>query len=99
AGWGEAEAELAGRIAAARARLGHVVLTDTALRQITAVCAAFEVDGLRAALVTARAAIALAAWHGRDAVTDEDVRQAVRLALPHRRRRDPFDPPRPAPRR
>ncbi|GAA2599529.1 putative cobaltochelatase [Actinomadura fulvescens] len=93
AGWAEAEAELAGRIAAARGRLAGVVLTDAALRQITAVCAAFEVDGLRADLVTARAAIALAAWHDRTEVTSEDVRTAARLALPHRRRRDPFDAP------
>ncbi|SEG55848.1 magnesium chelatase subunit D [Thermomonospora echinospora] len=91
--WAAAEAALAERIAAARARLPAVRLTDAALRQITAVCAAFEVDGLRADLVTARAAIALAAWHGRDTVTAEDVRLAARLALPHRRRRDPFDAP------
>ncbi|MQY06385.1 putative cobaltochelatase [Actinomadura macrotermitis] len=91
--WADAEAELAARIAAAQERLPRVELTDAALRQITAVCAAFEVDGLRADLVTARAAIALAAWHGRDAVNEDDVRTAARLALPHRRRRDPFDAP------
>ncbi|MDL4777497.1 putative cobaltochelatase [Actinomadura xylanilytica] len=93
AGWTGAEAGLAGRIAAARARLPAVELPDAALRQITAVCAAFEVDGLRADLVAARAAIALAAWHDRDSVTEDDVRTAARLALPHRRRRDPFDAP------
>ncbi|MGI5164367.1 putative cobaltochelatase [Spirillospora sp. CA-253888] len=93
AGFEWEEAALAGRIAAAQARLPEVELTDTALRQITAVCAAFEVDGLRADLVTARAAIALAAWDGRDSVGEEDVRTAARLALPHRRRRDPFDAP------
>ncbi|TDD70161.1 putative cobaltochelatase [Actinomadura rubrisoli] len=93
AGWAGEEAALAERIAAARDRLPGVELTDAALRQITAVCASFEVDGLRADLVTARAAIALAAWHGRAAVTSDDVRTAARLALPHRRRRDPFDAP------
>ncbi|MEU9022609.1 putative cobaltochelatase [Actinomadura sp. NPDC048394] len=93
AAFAEDEADLANRIAAARDRLPAVELTDAALRQITAVCASFEVDGLRADLVTARAAIALAAWHGRDAVTADDVRTAARLALPHRRRRDPFDAP------
>ncbi len=93
ADWAPAEAELAGRIAAARRRLADVALTEAALRQITALCAAFEVDGLRADLVTARAAIALAAWHGRPAVSADDVRVAARLALPHRRRRDPFDAP------
>jgi magnesium chelatase subunit D len=57
------------------------------------VCGAFGVDGMRADLVTARTAIALAAWAGRDEVTEEDIRTAARLALPHRRRRDPFDAP------
>jgi magnesium chelatase subunit D len=91
--WAPAEAELADRIAAARARLPHVVLSDAALQQVTTVCAAFDVDGLRADLVTARAAIAHAAWAGRLAVTEDDVRVAARLALPHRRRRNPFDAP------
>src|SRR3984893_16536393 len=86
-------AALAGQVAAARARLPRVDLPDAALRQICAVCGAFGVDGMRADLVTARAAIALAAWHGRDVVTEEDIRTAARLALPHRRRRDPFDAP------
>jgi magnesium chelatase subunit D len=93
AAWAEAEAALAGRIADARRRLPHVVLPDEALRQIAVVCAAFDVDGLRADLVTARAAIAHAAWAGRSAVDPQDVRVAARLALPHRRRRNPFDAP------
>ncbi|MEV0401278.1 putative cobaltochelatase [Actinoallomurus sp. NPDC050550] len=92
-GWARAEAELAWRIGQARARLSEIVLPDGALRQITAVCAAFEVDGLRADIVMARAAMALAAWHDRTVVTAADVRVAARLALPHRRRRDPFDAP------
>jgi magnesium chelatase subunit D len=91
--WAAEEESLADRIAAARARLPHVVLTDDVLRQITAVCAAFGVDGLRADLVTARAAVAHAAWSGRDEVSEDDVRVAARLALPHRRRRNPFDAP------
>jgi magnesium chelatase subunit D len=86
-------AALAGQVAAARARLPRVDLPDAALRQICAVCGAFGVDGMRADLVTARTAIALAAWSGRNVVTHEDIRIAARLALPHRRRRDPFDAP------
>ncbi|TDD47821.1 VWA domain-containing protein [Nonomuraea terrae] len=91
--WAAEEAALAARIAQARARVPGVRLPDARLRQIAAVCAGFEVDGLRADLVTANAAIAHAAWHGREAVTTEDVRAAARLSLPHRRRRDPFDAP------
>jgi len=89
----DAERELADRIAAARRRLPTVVLPDAALRQLTAVCAAFDVDGLRADLVIARAALALAAWDSRAEVGTDDVRTAARLALPHRGRREPFDPP------
>ncbi|MED7931807.1 VWA domain-containing protein [Nonomuraea sp. LP-02] len=91
--WAAEESALAARIAAARARVPGVRLPDARLRQIATVCAAFEVDGLRADLVTANAAIAHAAWQGRDAVSTEDVRAAARLSLPHRRRRDPFDAP------
>ncbi|MFE3447553.1 VWA domain-containing protein [Nonomuraea sp. NPDC059194] len=91
--WTGQEAELAAGIAAARERLGAVELPDARLRQIAEVCAAFEVDGLRADLVTANAAVAHAAWRGSRVVTTEDVRVAARLSLPHRRRRDPFDAP------
>ncbi|MGY1915317.1 putative cobaltochelatase [Blastococcus sp. SYSU DS0973] len=93
AAWAAEETALAERISAARAQLPRVALSDAALRQVTAVCAAFDVDGLRADLVTARAAIAHAAWCGRGEVTEDDVRVAARLALPHRRRRNPFDAP------
>ncbi|HET9654412.1 MAG TPA: ATP-binding protein, partial [Kineosporiaceae bacterium] len=91
--WREADAAVAARVARARALLPEVVLTDAALRQIAEVCAAFDVDGMRADIVTARTAVAHAAWHGRAVVVADDVRAAARLALPHRRRRDPFDAP------
>ncbi|MGS2644706.1 magnesium chelatase subunit D family protein [Streptosporangium sp. G12] len=93
AAWAGEERALAARIAEARARVPQVVLSDAALLRIATVCAGFEVDGLRADLVTAGAAIAHAAWQGRTSVTADDVREAARLALPHRRRRDPFDAP------
>lgn len=91
--WAEEESLLRERIVAARALLPRVRLGDGALRQIAATCAAFEVDGMRADIVMARTATALAAWAGRDEVREEDVRQAALLALPHRRRRNPFDAP------
>ncbi|MFJ5677213.1 putative cobaltochelatase [Streptomyces sp. NPDC093097] len=91
--WADEERELRERIAAARELLPQVRLGDKALRQIAATCAAFEVDGMRADIVMARTASALAAWAGRTEVLPEDVRQAALLALPHRRRRAPFDAP------
>ncbi|MER5281206.1 putative cobaltochelatase [Streptomyces sp. NPDC002809] len=91
--WADEEGALRARIVAARALLPQVGLGDGALRQIAATCAAFEVDGMRADIVMARTATALAAWAGRTDVLAEDVRQAALLALPHRRRRNPFDAP------
>ncbi|MGW0556269.1 putative cobaltochelatase [Streptomyces sp. NPDC002926] len=91
--WSDEESAVRARIAAARALLSRVRLGDGALRQIAATCAAFEVDGMRADIVMARTATALAAWAGRTEVLAEDVRQAALLALPHRRRRNPFDAP------
>lgn len=91
--WAEEEAAVRRRIVAARELLPSVRLGDGALRQIAATCAAFEVDGMRADIVMARTATALAAWAGRTDVLAEDVRQAALLALPHRRRRNPFDAP------
>ncbi len=91
--WADDQAALATRIELARRRLPGVQLPDSALRQVSAVCAAFDVDGLRADLVMARAAVAHAAWEGRDVVGADDIRVAARLALPHRRRRNPFDAP------
>ncbi|HEY3561381.1 MAG TPA: putative cobaltochelatase [Kribbella sp.] len=85
--------ELAERIVKARDLLSEVILTDAALRQIAEICASFDVDGMRADLVTARTAVAHAAWSGRTVVEVEDVRAAAKLALPHRRRRNPFDAP------
>ena len=89
--YGDADAELARRIAAARALVDDVVLPDNELRRIAGLCAAFDVDGMRADLVVARTAVAHAAWRGARAVEEQDIRVAAELALPHRRRRDPFD--------
>ncbi|MGH3964931.1 MAG: magnesium chelatase subunit D family protein [Pseudonocardiaceae bacterium] len=93
AGWRGEDAALAERIALARSALPGVALPDGELRRIASVCAAFEVDGMRADLVLARTALAHAAWRGAGAVSEDDVRIAARLALPHRCRRDPFDQP------
>ena len=87
------ETQIAASIVAAQARLASVVVDDVVLTRIAEVCASFGVDGLRADIVIARAAAAHAAWRGATAVTREDIRAAARLALPHRRRRNPFDAP------
>ncbi len=89
----DAERALTARIVRSQEIVGTVRLSEQALWKIAEVCAAFDVDGMRADIVTARTAVAHAAWHGRTEVTREDIRAAARLALPHRRRRSPFDAP------
>jgi magnesium chelatase subunit D len=91
--YADAERALTDRIASARKLLPEVELTDAVLTKVAEVCAAFEVDGMRADIVTTRTAISHAAWNGRTHVTRADIRQAALLALPHRRRRNPFDAP------
>ena len=91
--FGGEDRALTSQIASARDLVGKVRLTEVGLLKIAEVCAAFEVDGLRADIVTARTAVAHAAWAGRSEVVREDIRQAALLALPHRRRRNPFDAP------
>lgn len=79
------------QIRAGQQLLPAVHLHDRDLLIIAHVCAHFDVDGMRADVVTGRAAKALAALAGREQVTTTDIRTAALLALPHRRRRDPFD--------
>ncbi|MFZ2511486.1 MAG: VWA domain-containing protein [Gordonia sp. (in: high G+C Gram-positive bacteria)] len=92
-GYAAAEAELAQGISAARDAIGAISIPMAELRRIAAICAALEVDGLRGDIVVTRTAAAHAAWRGAPEVTEADVKVAVELALPHRRRRNPFDEP------
>jgi magnesium chelatase subunit D len=91
--YANAEERLRIRIRQAQSILARVQLTDAVLLKIAEVCSAAGVDGMRADIVMARAAAAHAAWHDREDVNADDLRVAARLALPHRRRRNPFDAP------
>jgi magnesium chelatase subunit D len=93
ASFSDDEADFTDRIVRAQKLVQQVELTDDVLTTIAELCAAFDVDGMRADIVTARAGAAHAAWNGRTDVTKDDIRVAARLALPHRRRRNPFDAP------
>ena len=87
------EAALAARVAGARERLAAVALDERTLLLIAGICARLGVDGMRADIVCAQAARALAALDGDDAVGEDHVRRAARLALAHRRRRGPLEAP------
>jgi magnesium chelatase subunit D len=91
--WEEPERDLRGRLNDARSRLPEVELSDGMLDSIVAACSHVGVEGLRADVVTAKTARALAAWRGRGQVDSDDVRVAARLALAHRTRLDPLHGP------
>ncbi len=91
--WAAVEQAARERINAARALLPRVRVDDVMLRLITSICAEAGVDGMRGDLVMYKTAATLAADGGRIVVTVDDVREAAELALPHRRRRQPFEQP------
>jgi magnesium chelatase subunit D len=79
-----------------RARLAASMpadLPDTVVDFACRVALSVGAEGLRADLVLCRAAAAFAGWEGRSVATASDVERVAGLALGHRRRRRPFDPP------
>lgn len=80
-----AQAALREGIARARGRLRRVALDDSLLDRIAQLCVDAHVEGLRADLVIARSAIALAAWRDDDCVTMQHIEEVAPLALHHRR--------------
>src|SRR5207247_6563953 len=89
--WEEMNQEERERVENARAMLPDVSLSDKMLDLITRICSDLEVDGLRADIVMYKTAMTHDAYQGRGEVTPEDIRVAAMLALPHRRRKQPFD--------
>ena len=79
-----------------RARLAASMpadLPDTVVDFACRLALSVGAEGLRADLVLCRAAAAFAGWEGRSVATSSDVERVAGLALGHRRRRRPFDPP------
>lgn len=70
----------------ARAAWLDVDLPSEMLGVIAEACSRLEVEGMRADIVIARTATALAALDDRRSVIDRDIETAARLALPHRAR-------------
>ena len=91
--WQGAEQEERDRLLRSQQVLPQVTVGDDILELITDICAAYEVDGLRGDIVMYKTASTIAAYEGRTRVSVEDVREAARMALLHRQRRQPFQQP------
>ncbi|MEO6745704.1 MAG: magnesium chelatase ATPase subunit I [Caldimonas sp.] len=89
--WAREEARTRRRILDARGRIDAVQMPDAALERAAQLCMDLGTDGLRGELTLARAARAVAALQGDDAVGDAHLRQVAAPALRHRLRRDPLD--------
>jgi magnesium chelatase subunit D len=70
-----------------------VEIGDDLLKITADTCIKLGVRTHRAEIVIDRTAKAIAAFDGRKKVTFEDIKEAMELALPHRMRRKPFEPP------
>jgi magnesium chelatase subunit D len=86
---GEGDIVLRARLAASMPADLPDTVVDFACRLAVSVGA----EGLRADLVLCRAAAAFAGWEGRSVASSSDVERVAGMALGHRRRRRPFDPP------
>ena len=86
---GEGDIVLRARLAASMPADLPDTVVDFACRLAVSVGA----EGLRADLVLCRAAAAFAGWEGRSVASSTDVERVAGVALGHRRRRRPFDPP------
>ena len=88
-----AQEELREKIVDARALLPSVTADDALLHAVAEACIRLGVRTHRADIAVVRTAKTIAALDGRTAVTRDDVREAMELALPHRMRRKPFEEP------
>ncbi|MHC1631949.1 MAG: putative cobaltochelatase [Methanotrichaceae archaeon] len=80
-------------IRAAKQLFGDVLIQDDLLRSVASVCVDLGVKTHRAEIVITRTAKTIASFEGRTEVTYDDVKKAMKLALPHRMRSRPFEPP------
>jgi magnesium chelatase subunit D len=85
--------ELQEKISLARKILRNVSMSDDLLRSIASTCIDLGVKTHRAEIVITRTAKTIAGFDGRTEVNGEDVKKAMQLALAHRMRSRPFEPP------
>jgi magnesium chelatase subunit D len=85
--------ELREKIVQAKQIINEVEVSDDLLKITADTCIKLGVRTHRAEIVIDRTAKTIAALDGRKKVTFEDIKEAMELALPHRMRRKPFEPP------
>ncbi|MDY6083944.1 MAG: AAA family ATPase [Dialister sp.] len=89
--WKEEQEKEVHRIERAMNLLPQVTVSGDLLLLAARISITLGVDGHRADITLIKTAETIAALEGRTEVTREDIREASRLALPHRMRRRPFE--------
>ncbi len=87
----ENQREFRNKIINARTILNTIQVSGELLKKIAQICVAFQTDGHRADITINRAAKTIAAFNGKSAVDEDDIKLAAKLALTHRLRRLPFE--------
>jgi len=83
--------DLRERISKAKEMLKTVSFDDKVLEIAAKISIEMDVDGHRADISMIKTAMTIAAFNGRDKVSNEDMLEAAELVLPHRMRRKPFE--------
>ncbi|MBW9221876.1 ATP-binding protein [Methanothermococcus sp. SCGC AD-155-C09] len=89
----EEQNKLREKIENGREILKDVVIEEELLELISRICIELNIPTNRADITVARTAKTISAFNGRTYVTLDDIKEACDLALPHRIRRKPFEPP------
>ena len=79
------------KVIAAQEKLNYVNIDDDLRLNISAICGELDVDGLRGDIVTNRSAKAIAAFEGREEVSEDDIARVITCSLRHRLRKDPLE--------
>ncbi|MEW6556075.1 MAG: putative cobaltochelatase [Elusimicrobiota bacterium] len=77
----------------------QVIYSQDMLKLVTKIAIDMGVDGHRADIFIIKTAQTIAAYHQRKKVTEEDIKEAAELVLPHRMRKKPFQQPEVSPER
>jgi magnesium chelatase subunit I len=89
--WEPEDAQLREAIVRAEKLLPRITVDDEALEVIAALSVDLAVDGHRADVALEKTVTALAAFRGRDQVTEDDIAEAAGLVYPHRMKKTPFE--------
>lgn len=89
--WKRKDGKVRRMLGTAREALPSISVSDELLEQAARLCMSLGTDGLRGELTLIRAARALAALSGDEAVETSHLRRVAAPALRHRLRRDPLD--------